>query len=141
MAAFKVLLLVPFRSFNGFLVDARTSSFPGMLGFDKRLQTVQVGLPENAILLQPRVHRLQRFRIELVQAMPSFTLLLHQVGTAQQAQVFGNRGTRHGKRPGNLSGRLHSLPQQVEYGPARRISQGMESSFRRICNRTVPHNA
>ena len=101
-----------------------------MLGFDKGLQARQVGLPEDAILLQPRVHGLQRFRIELVQAMPPFALLLHQMGAAQQAQVFGNRGPRHRKRPRNLPGRLDSLPQQVEYGPARGIGQGVEGSFR-----------
>jgi len=59
-----------------------------MFGFDKGLQARQVGLPKDAILLQPRIHGLQRLRIELVQPTPPFAFLLHQMGVAQQAQVF-----------------------------------------------------
>ena len=79
--------------------------------------------------------------IELVQTMPSFAPLLHQVGAAQQPQMFGDSRPRHRKRPRDLSRRLTAPPQQVEHGPAGGIGQGVKGGFSRICNRTVPHNA
>jgi hypothetical protein len=72
--------------------------------------------------------------------MPALPPLLHQVGAAQQTQMFGDSWPRHWKRPGDLSRRLTTAPQQIQYGPACGIGQGVKSGFSRICNRTVPHN-
>ena len=45
----------------------------------------RVRLPEDPVLLQPRIHSLQRSGVELVKTMTSFAPLLHQVGAPQQA--------------------------------------------------------
>jgi hypothetical protein len=72
-------------------------------------------------------------------------MLADQVRTPQQPQVLGNRGTGHRKSSGNVSGRLAAPPQHVEDGAPGGIGQRLESRLcvpdRRICNRTVPHNA
>jgi hypothetical protein len=116
-------------------------TFFGVLGFYKRLQVGQTGLPEDAILLQPGIDRFQRFRIELVEAVSALAPFLHQMGTAQQSQVFRDGRPRNRKRPRNLSGRLSSLPQEIKHSPSGRIREYLKSRFRGIRNRTVSHNA
>src|SRR5208283_4130257 len=116
-----------------------------MLGFDKGFQVVETGAPENAVLLDPRVDGAKRFRVELVYAMAAFAVLTDEVGATQQAQVLRDRGAGHGEGAGDLSGRLAAAAEQVEDGSAGGIGQGLESGLggfgRRICNRTVTHNA
>src|SRR6266576_540654 len=53
-----------------------------VLRLDKGFQVIQAGRPECPILLKPGINRLQRLGIELIQAMPPFPSLLHQVCTA-----------------------------------------------------------
>jgi hypothetical protein len=64
---------------------------------------------------------------------------------AEQAQMLGDCGTRDGKSLSDASGGLAATAQEVEYGAAGGVGERLESGFgnlgRRICNRTVPHNA
>jgi hypothetical protein len=80
----------------------------------------------------------------LVDAMTAFAMLANQVGAAKQAQVFGDGGTRNGKRAGNLASRLAAAAKKIKDGAARGIGKGLKREFRvssrRICNRTVTHN-
>ena len=123
----------------------RGACFASVFGFYKGFEVGQARAPETAVVLQPGVDGAQRFRIELVNAVASFAMLADQVRAPQQAQVLGNRGTGHRKSPGNVSSRLATSPQHVEDGAARGIGERLESRLRvpdrRICNRTVPHNA
>lgn len=77
----------------------------------------------------------------MIETVPSFTVLVYEMRTTKQSQVFRNCGPRDGKRLGNLTGRLTSFSEQVQDGAPRGISQGAEGRFRGICNRLVPHNA
>jgi hypothetical protein len=117
------------------------TGFFGMFGLYKGFQTVQVGAPEAAIVVEPVIHGPQRLGIELVDAVPAFAVLSHQVGPAKKAQVFGDGGTGNGKGSGDFSGRLAAAAQQVKDGPPRRIGQSLKGRFGRICNCTVTHNA
>ena len=45
--------------------------------------------------------------------------------------MFGNGGPGDRESGGDLPGRLPAFAQQVEHGPARRVGQRAESSFRR----------
>jgi len=120
-------------------------SLPRVFGFHKRFQAVQACLPEDSVLFDPRVDGAQRFGIEVVNTVAPFTVLAHKVRAAQQAQVLGNGGAGDGKGAGNLPGGLAAAAEQVEDGAARGIGQCVKGSFlipeRRICNRTVTHNA
>jgi hypothetical protein len=77
--------------------------------------------------------------------MAAFPVLANQVSTAQQTQVlrYGWAGNR--ERAGDLPSRLRAAAQEIENGAAGRIGEGLEGNFavpsRRICNRTVTHNA
>jgi len=115
--------------------------FLGMLRLNKRFQIRQIVLPEDAIRLQPRIHSLQWPGIQLVDTVATLATLFDQMGAAQEAQMFGYGGAGYRESLRNPTGWLASLPQQVENGPARGIGQGVEGRFRRVRNRTVPHNA
>lgn len=84
---------------------------------------------------------MQRLRVQFIEAMPTLTVLLHQMGGSQQAEMFRDRRTRHGKGLGDLSGRQTFLSQQVQNGAARGVGERAENSLRGICNSTVTHNA
>ena len=116
-----------------------------MLGFYKGFEVGQASGPEAAVVFEPAVDGAQRFRIELVNPVASFAMLAHQVRAPQQAQVLGDRGTGYGEGSGNVSGGLAAAAKHVEDGTAGGIGEGLEGGFvvpgRRICNRTVPHNA
>jgi hypothetical protein len=112
-----------------------------MFGFDELFQARQVRAPEAAVLVEPGVHGAQGFGIELVDAVAAFAVFLHQVGAAQEAEVFGDGGTRNREGPGDFSGGLAAPAQEIEDGAAGGIGQGLESSLGGICNRTVTHNA
>ena len=113
----------------------------GVFRFDKCLQIGQVHLPEVAIVLEPGIDCTERLGIELVDAVPAFAMLPHQVGPAQQPQVLGDGGARDGKRLRNLSRGLAAATQKIEYGAPRGIGQRLKRGLRRKCNRTVTHNA
>jgi hypothetical protein len=61
---------------------------PGVFGFHKGFQVAQARGPELAVLLNPRVDRAQRFRIQLIHTMAAFPVLANQMSTAQQTQVL-----------------------------------------------------
>lgn len=119
--------------------------FPCVLGFHKRFQIVQARGPELAVLLDPGVDGAQRFRIELIHTMAAFPVLAHQVSTAQQTQVLRDGRAGNRKCAGDLSRRLRATSQEIENGAAGRIGESLKGGFvmpgRRICNRTVTHNA
>ena len=119
--------------------------FPRVFGFHKRFQIVQARGPELAVLLDPGVDGAQRFRIELIYTMAAFPVLANQVSTAQQTQVLRDCRAGNGESAGDLSRGLRATAQEIENGSAGRIGEGLEGGFampgRRICNRTVTHNA
>jgi len=70
-----------------------------VFGFYKSFEAGEVCAPEAAVLVEPVVYRAERFRVELVDAVPAFAVFTHQVGAAQKAQVFGDG--RSGDREGS----------------------------------------
>ena len=110
-----------------------------ILGFYKGFQIRQTRLPEHAILFQPRIHSLQRLRIELVKAMTAFAPFFYKMSLAQQTEMFRNGRSLNRKCSRDLPGRQTALPQQVEHGSTGGIGEGAESC-RLICNRSVAHN-
>jgi hypothetical protein len=94
MLPFLLLLSIPFFSSGETLFC--------MLSFYKCLQAIQVCLPETPVAAQPRIHRLQRHGIQLVDAMSSLAPLLHQLRASQHSQMFRYRRPRHGKGSRNL---------------------------------------
>jgi len=123
------------------LVPPVAPCFPFVCFFNESFQVRQTGLPEHPIRLQPRIDGLERCWIQFVNPVPSLAALLDQVGTPQQSQMLRDRRSGYGKFLGNTARGLTPLSQQIEHSTPRRISQGLESSLTRICNRTVPHNA
>jgi hypothetical protein len=118
----------------------RLPAFFFLLGLDEGFQTGQLGLPENTILFQPRINRLQRLRIELVKAMPALAPLLDQMRSPQQPQMLRDRRPRNWKRLRNLPRRLPPAPpQEIKHRATSRVGQSAKDHLRRICNRTVPH--
>lgn len=91
-------------------------------------------------MLQPGVDCAKRLGIQMVEAVPAFPMLVHQVCATQQTQVFRNRRPRDRKRLRDLPSRLAPFAEQVENRSPGRISESVESGLRRICNRLVPHN-
>lgn len=104
--------------------------FARMLGFDERFQVVQTVNPENAVLLDPRIDRAQRFGVELINTVAPFPVLSNQVRSPQKAKMLGNRWTRNRKRAGNLPGRLRTTTEQVEHRAPGGVGEGLECSFR-----------
>jgi hypothetical protein len=51
----------------------------GILRLYKALQIAEVYLPEDTILFQPSIHRPERFRVEVVDAMAPLAPFLNQV--------------------------------------------------------------
>jgi hypothetical protein len=98
-----------------------TSNFFGVFRFDESFQVRKVGLPEHSILLQPLVHSLERFGSKLINPIAPLAPFFDKMGSAQQAQMLGNRRPRDRECPSNLSRRLTSMSQQVEDGPPRGI--------------------
>ena len=73
--------------------------------------------------------------------MAPAAVFTNQVRAPQQAKVLGNGGPRNRKRPRNLPGRQAVAPQQIKYGTAGWICQGVEHGFSSMRNRLVSHNA
>ena len=115
--------------------------FFGVFGFDELFQAGQTDAPEAAVVVEPVVYGAERFGIELVDAVAAFAMLVHEVGAAQQAKMFRDRGTGDGESSGDFSGGLAAPAKEIEDGAAGRIGQGLEGGFGGICNRTVTHNA
>src|SRR5437879_1321244 len=118
---------------------------PGVFGFHERFQVVQARGPELTVLLDPGVDCSERFRIELINTMAAFPVLANQVSTAQQTQVLRDSWSGNRESAGDLSSRLRAAAQEIENRATRRIGQSLKGGFavpgRRICNRTVTHNA
>jgi hypothetical protein len=104
-------------------------AFTGVLGFHESFQVVQTGSPKTAVLLDPGIDGAQRFGIELVNPVTSLALLADQMGSAQKAQVLGDRGARNRESAGNLAGWLAAAAQKVEDGATSGIGKGLEGSF------------
>src|ERR1700722_20018792 len=100
---FLSLLLV--SSWFGF---ARGLRLARVLGFDERFQVVEAGLPEDPVLLDPGIDGAQRFGIQLVNTIAAFTMFPDEMRPAQEAQMFGDGGTRDRESIGDLSGRRAS---------------------------------
>jgi hypothetical protein len=66
----------------------------------------------------------------MVKAVAAFALLVDQMRSPQQAEVFRNRWPGDRKRLGDLSGRLTAFAQQVEHRSASRVGQGAERRLR-----------
>src|SRR5713101_4455945 len=65
---------------KSFVLGAMLTAFLRVFGFHKRFQISETALPEDPVILQPGIHGLQGFRVELVQTMPAFAPLLDQMG-------------------------------------------------------------
>src|SRR3984893_7697872 len=104
-------------------------------------QAGQVRLPESTVVLKPRIHSPQWFGIELIHAVATFAMFAHQMRPAQQSQVLRDCRTRNREGSRDVARWLASPPQQIENRAPRWIGQGPERRFRRICNRTVSHDA
>jgi hypothetical protein len=115
--------------------------FFGALGFHKSLQVGEVHLPEAAVLLDPGVDGAKRFRIELVDAVAAFAVLVHQMGAAEKTQVLGNGRAGDGESLSDFSRGLAASAKQIEDSAASGIGKCLKGSFGGICNRTVTHNA
>jgi hypothetical protein len=81
-------------------------------------------------LIEPGVYGAQRLGIKLIDAVAAFAMLPHQVGAAQQAEVFGDGRAGYGEGSGNFSGGLAAPAQQIQNGAAGGIGEGLESGFR-----------
>jgi len=103
--------------------------FFGVLGFDECFEIGEVHLPEAAVLVEPCVHGAERFGVELVNAVAAFTVLPHQVGAPEQAQVLGNGGARNRKSSGDFSGGLAAAPQQIQNGAPGGIGERLEGGL------------
>jgi hypothetical protein len=77
--------------------------------------------------------------------MASFPVFTYQVCAPQETQMLRNGGAGHRKGAGDLSRGPRTTAQKIENGATGGISEGLEDGFaapgRRICNRTVTHNA
>src|ERR1700730_900753 len=104
-------------------------------------QAGQVRAPESTVVLEPGVHSSQWFGIELINAVASFAMFAHQMRPTQQSQVLRDCRTRNWEGSRDVARWLASPPQQIENRAPRWIGQGPERRFRRICNRTVSHDA
>lgn len=72
-------------------------------------------MPELAILFKPTVHRLERYWVKLIQAIPPAALLMNKVRSPQDAQVLRNGRARDRERLCDRSGRLQpSYAQKIE---------------------------
>src|ERR1700716_202696 len=118
-----VVLSLSFPPEKLFVFWSMAHCFFGVLSFYKSLQAGQAGLPEDAILFEPRIDGFQRLWVELVKTVTAFPSFLDQMSAPQQSQVFRNGGARNRKGSRDLSGRLASLPQEIKNGAAGRVSQ------------------
>ena len=80
------------------------------------------------------IHSLERLGIKVIEAMAPAAVFANEVREPQKAKVLGNGGPRSRKRPRNLPGRQALAPQQIKYGTAGRICQGVENAFGRMRN-------
>src|ERR1700685_50317 len=143
-----IFIMECFLSFFG-VVKSQSCSFglAGELrfffvfGFYKGFEAGQIRAPETAVVFEPGVNRAQRLWVELVDAVAAFAMLLHQMRPAQQAKMLGDCWAGNGKGLRNVSGGLAAAAQQIEDGAAGGIGECLKGGFRRICNRSVPHNA
>ena len=126
---------------NSFGLAGCGFGFSFVFNLNKRFKVIQVRRPEDAVLLDPRIHGAQGFWIELVDAISSFAMFTNQVGSAQQAEVLGDGRTRYRERLGYLSCGLAAPAKQIQDRPARRIGESLEGLLRRICNFLVTHHA
>jgi hypothetical protein len=101
---------------DSFLFAGFGFALPLVLSFDKGLQIVQTRHPEHAVLVDPSVDCTERFGIQLVDAMASFTVLTNQVGATQKTQMFRDGRPRDGKGAGDLSGGLAASAEEVKNG-------------------------
>ena len=113
----------------------------GVLVFYKSLQIGEIDLPEAAILFKPEINCLERCGIKLIETVTSATMFDHQARLAQMSKVLGNCRTRNWKGICDVPRGLFAAAEEVQDSAAGGIGERMESSCRRICNRTVPHNA
>ncbi|MGC2020649.1 MAG: hypothetical protein WA654_06270, partial [Candidatus Sulfotelmatobacter sp.] len=77
--------------------------FFGMFGFHELFEAGQIRAPEAAVLIEPGVDGAERFRIELVDTVAAFAVLLHEMGAAEEAEVFGDGGAGNGKGASDFS--------------------------------------
>jgi hypothetical protein len=86
------ILKISSRGFDIWFCGTVAPSFFGVFGFYKGFEAGKVCAPELAVLIEPGIYRAQRFGIELVNAVTAFAVFLHQVGAAQETEVFRDRG-------------------------------------------------
>jgi hypothetical protein len=118
----------------------RFASLP-WIGLDESFQAGEFVLPEGAVVLQPLIDFPQRLGVKMIETMASIALFANQAGPAQQSEMLGNRGARHGKRSGDFARWLPAVAQKVKHGPACGVRKGAEHAIGRMSNRTVSHNA
>jgi len=60
--------------------------------FYEGFQAGLAALPEDTILFEPRIDYFQRLRVQLVEAMPAFAPLMHEMCPPKQTQMFRDGG-------------------------------------------------
>jgi hypothetical protein len=71
-----------------FLFAGSGFRLPRVLGFHEGFQVIQASGPEDSVLLDPGVNGAQWLRIELIDAVATFSVLANQVGATQEAKMF-----------------------------------------------------
>ena len=92
-------------------------------------------------MIQPVVHGAKWSGVEPVDAVAAVAAFFDEAGAAQQTQMLGNGGAGNRKGLGDAAGGKAAPAQQVEYGATRGIGKRAEDNPRRMCNRSVTHDA
>ena len=119
-------------------VPARLAS---ILVFHKSLQIAQIELPEPPVLFEPGINRFEWSWVQLVKAVAAATMFEYKARFAQLPKVFRNRWTGYGKGLCDVTRWLLTLAEEIQNSAAGGIGERMERELRRICNRSVPHDA
>ena len=106
-----------------------------MLRLNECLQIRELRSPEHAVGLQPLVHDLEPLRVEFIKMLAPLPALVDKVRSQEDAKVLGNGWPRDWKRLCDPTGRMTAPTEQIEHGPASRISQGLERTIRSMRNR------
>jgi len=93
--------------------------FLGIFRLHERLQVVEAGGPELAVLLEPGVDFPKRLGIELIEAMASFPALFNKMSAAKNAEVLGDRRPGDGEGAGNVP--CGRVPARSRSRTARRV--------------------
>ena len=81
-------------------------------------------------MIEPGIYSPERLGIELIDAVPPLTVLLHQLRAMKAAQVPGDGGTRHRKCLSDLSRMAAAGAQKIEKCAPGRIGDSLKNCCR-----------